>query len=124
MTARPDRRPAAGDRPVGRAAFLGGLLSFVALIELSVIGLGHARTLEGEANAQFWIVVGLVAGVAGFVTAALGRTEAATAAGEAARRGAVIASWAGIVLFVWECVAIGSGAFSGPLELASAALFR
>ena len=120
------RTPAAGsddsDRPgastTSKAAFLGGLLGFGALVALSLIGVGHARTISGSANTQYWILVtGLVAAL-GFVLVALARTPARSRAGEAVRRIAVPVAAIGLALFLWEAVAIGAGAFSGPLELA------
>lgn len=102
---------------VGRAAFLGGLLAFVVLVEFSVIGIGHARTLEGAANTQYWVVVALVAATAGFVTFSLAQTRAATGLGEAARKIAVPLSALGVALFLWETAALGTGLGRGPFEL-------
>lgn len=110
------------DRPVGRAAFLGGLLAFVALVAFSVVGVGHSRSLQGAANAQYWVVVALVAATLGWVAFALSRETARTGAGEAARRIAVPLAAIGAVLFVWETVAIGLGAESAPVAWVIAAL--
>ncbi|PZQ14960.1 MAG: hypothetical protein DI565_10990 [Ancylobacter novellus] len=110
------------ERPSGaRAGFLGGLLAFLSFVALSVIGVGHARTIEGAANAQFWIVVALVAAALAFVTAALARTTAGSTVGEAARKAAVALAAVWLLVFLWETVAVGTGAFSGPFELGWAA---
>lgn len=119
--ASPDASPASGERASSKAAFLGGLLAFIALVALSVVGVGHSRAIEGAANAQYWIVVAAVAGAFGFVCVSLLRTPARTAAGETARRIGVALAVAWLVVFLWESVAIGSGAFSGPFELVWAA---
>ncbi|MFC7052980.1 hypothetical protein ACFQI3_09810 [Hansschlegelia quercus] len=103
------------DRPVGRAAFLGGLLSFVALVACSVVGVGHSRSLEGDANLQYWIVVGLTAATIAGVTFALSRERARTGLGEAARKAGVALAAIGLVLFIWETIAIGFGAESAPV---------
>jgi hypothetical protein len=110
------------EKTVGRAAFLGGLLAFSSLVALSVIGVGHSRSLEGSANAQYWIVVALTAAVLAAVAAGLARTPARTSAGEAARRIGVALAALWLVIFLWEAVAIGGGAFAGPFELGWAAL--
>jgi hypothetical protein len=113
--------PSSADRPTSRAAFLGGLLAFVALVALSVVGIGHARTIEGAANAQYWLVTAGVAAALGFVTFSLGRTPARTPAGEAARRIGVALAAIWLAVFLWETIAVGSGAFAGPFELGWAA---
>lgn len=106
------------ERPSGaRAGFLGGLLAFVAFVALSVVGVGHARTIEGAANAQYWIVVLLVAAALGFVTLSLARARARSPAGEAARKAAVALATVWLLVFLWETIAIGTGAFPGPFEL-------
>jgi hypothetical protein len=101
---------------VGRAAFLGGLLAFVSLVALSVIGVGHSRSLAGGANAQYWIVVGLTAAGLAAVTAGLARADARTRLGDAARRGGVAAAVLWLGVFLWEAVATGVGV-AGPFEL-------
>ncbi|MET0314113.1 MAG: hypothetical protein ABW275_06930 [Hansschlegelia sp.] len=103
------------DRPVGRAAFLGGLLAFVALVACSVVGVGHSRSLEGDANLQYWIVVALTAATIAGVTFALSREPARTRFGEAARKIGVAFAAVGLILFVWETIAIGLGAESAPV---------
>ncbi|MBB3972380.1 hypothetical protein [Hansschlegelia beijingensis] len=109
------------DRPVGRAAFLGGLLAFITLIELSVVGLGHARSLRGDANIQYWAVVAIVVAAAATVLFNLARTPAATKTGELVRRVAVPVAAIGLAIFLWETVALGVGASSSPLELIAGA---
>lgn len=109
------------DRPTSRAAFLGGLLAFVALVALSVVGIGHARTIEGAANAQYWLVTAGVAAALGFVTFSLGRTPARTRAGETAKKIGVLLAAIWLAVFLWETIAVGSGAFPGPFELGWAA---
>jgi hypothetical protein len=103
------------DRPVGRAAFLGGLLSFVALVACSVVGVGHSRSLEGDANLQYWIVVALTAATIAGVTVALSRERSQTRFGEVARKMGVALAAIGLVLFIWETIAIGLGAESAPV---------
>lgn len=105
------------DRTLSKAAFLGGLLAFAAVASLSIVGVGHARTIEGAANAQYWIVVLIAAAVLGGVTYALWRTPARSRAGETARRIVVILAAVWLAIFLWETVAIGAGAFTGPFEL-------
>lgn len=110
------RQPA--DRATSRAAFLGGLLAFVALVALSVVGIGHARTIEGAANAQYWLVTAGVAAALGFVTLSLSRAPARTRTGDAARRIGVVLAWIWLAVFLCETIAAGSGAFFSPFELA------
>lgn len=118
---RPVEEGAAKGRTVGRAGFLGGLLFFISLVALSIVGVGHARTLEGAANPQYWIVV-LIAGAAMVaVTVALARASAWTPAGEAARKAGVGLAAIWIAVFLWETASVGTGAFAGPFELAWAA---
>ncbi|MDR4308465.1 hypothetical protein IHQ68_17740 [Chelatococcus sambhunathii] len=106
---------------VGRAGFLGGLLFFISLVALSIVGVGHARTLEGAANPQYWIVV-LIAGAAmTAVSVALSRASARTPAGETARKAGVALATIWIAVFLWETASVGTGAFAGPFELAWAA---
>lgn len=118
--------PARADRPeppgIGKAAFLGGLLAFAALVSLSVLGVGHARTIRGAANAQYWIVTLLVAGAFGWATLALARTPARTRVGDIARRVGVAAAALWLALFLWEAAAVGAFGTPGPLELAYSAL--
>lgn len=102
---------------VGRAAFLGGLLAFVMFATASVIGVGHARSLKGAANPQYWIVVAISAAALAVIVAALARATARSAGGEFARKAGVVIGALWIALFVWETVAIGGGGFPGPLEL-------
>lgn len=109
------------DRTLSKAAFLGGLLAFAAVASLSIVGVGHARTIEGAANAQYWIVVLIAAAVLGGVTFALSRTPARSRAGETARKVAVVLAALWLAIFLWETVAIGAGAFPGPFELGWAA---
>ncbi len=112
---------AADGRTVGRAGFLGGLLFFISLVALSIVGVGHARTIEGAANAQYWIVV-LIAGAAMIaVTVALARATARTPTGEAARKAAIVLAAIWIAIFLWETASVGTGAFGGPFEFAWAA---
>lgn len=106
------------DRPVGRAAFLGGLLGFIALVAFSVVGIGHARTLEGDANLQYWIVVALVTAALAGVTGALSQHPARTRTGEVARKIGVAVAGVGTVLFVWETVALGLGGEAQPVAYA------
>jgi len=110
------------DRPVGRAAFLGGLLAFITLIELSVVGIGHARSLRGDANIQYWIVVGIVVAATATVIFHLSRTPAATKPGEILRRAAVPLAALGLAAFLWETVALGIGSAFSPIELIAGAL--
>lgn len=110
------------EKTVGKAAFLGGLLAFVAFASLSVVGIGHARTIAGAANAQYWIVVAIAAAALAAVTAALARTPARTRFGEVARKIGVASGAVWLVLFLWETAGVGGGAFSGPLELLWSAL--
>ncbi|HEY0292271.1 MAG TPA: hypothetical protein VGC51_08015 [Hansschlegelia sp.] len=114
----PKRDGATEPPPVGKAAFLGGLLAFVSAVAFSVVGVGHSRSLEGDANIQYWVVVALVAGALAVVTAALARTMARSRLGEVARRAAVALAAVGLVLFVWETVALGFGAEAGPVSYA------
>ena len=105
-------------RTVGRAGFLGGLLAFVALVALSVVGLGHARTIRGDANLQFWIVVTITAAALAVVTLALARSRAGSAGGEAARKIGVGLAAVWLAVFLWETTAVGTGAYSAPIEMA------
>lgn len=113
-----------GDKTVGKAAFLGGLLAFASVAALSIVGVGHARSLEGAANPQYWIVVAIAAAVIGWVTLSLARTPARTRPGEVARRVAVALAAMWLVVFLWETTAVGTDRFSGPFELAYAAMKR
>lgn len=108
-------------KTLSRAAFLGGLLAFMSLVALSVVGVGHARTIAGAANPQYWIVTLMVAGTLGWATLALARTPARTPRGDVARRVGVAVAALWLAIFVWETVATGSGAFAGPFELVWAA---
>ncbi|MFC3693867.1 hypothetical protein [Chenggangzhangella methanolivorans] len=117
-----DRPEAPGEeRSASKAAFLGSLLAFLSLVALSVIGVGHARTIEGAANAQYWIVVAGIAAALAFVTTALARTRARGRTGETLRRVAVPLATLWLVIFLWETAAVGAGAFPGPFELGWAA---
>lgn len=109
------------EKTVGRAGFLGGLLAFVSFVALSVVGLGHSRSVEGAANAQFWVVVALVAATMAAVTVGLAREPARTRAGELARKIGVALAVVWLGLFVWETIAIGAFGDGGPIELAWAA---
>lgn len=102
---------------VGRTSFLGGLLAFAMLATASVIGVGHARSLKGAANAQYWIVVAISVAALAVIVSALARATARTPHGELARKAGVGLGALWIALFAWETVAIGAGAFPGPLEL-------
>lgn len=108
---------AAGDAGSSKAAFLGGLLAVASLVSLSVAGVGHARTIAGAANAQYWIVVAGVAAALAFIIQALARTPARSGAGETVRKIAVPLAGLWLAVFLWEAVAVGSGAFAGPFEL-------
>lgn len=105
------------DQTVSRAAFLGGLLAFAVFATASVIGVGHARSLRGAANPQFWIIVVISAVSLVVIVRALARTTARTENGELARKAGVVLAAIWTAAFVWETVAIGSGAFRGPLAL-------
>jgi hypothetical protein len=113
----PDRH----DRPLSRAAFLGGALGFVSLIALSLVGTSHARSLRGDAGLEFWFVVALVAAALVTITVTLARTPAASTAGDVARRIAVGMALVGIVGFVWETTALGAGYQPSPSGLLMAA---
>lgn len=109
------------DAASSKAAFLGGLLSVASLVALSVVGVGHARTIAGAANAQYWIVVAGVAAALGFIAFSLARTPARTGRGEIVRKIALPLAGLWLAIFLWEAVAVGSGAFAGPFELGWAA---
>jgi protein-S-isoprenylcysteine O-methyltransferase Ste14 len=116
-------RDGGGDsaKTVGRAAFLGGLLAFCSLVGLSVVGVGHSRTIEGAANAQFWIVAAIAFAATAAATYGLARERARSPAGEVARRAGVALACLWLAIFLWESVATGAVGYGGPFELAWAA---
>lgn len=120
MAARSDGEGPA-EKTVGKAAFLGGLLAFISLASFSVVGVGHARTIVGAANTQYWVVVAITAAALAVVTLALARTPASSRTGEAARRAGVALAALWVALFLWETIGVGAGIAPGPLELLRAA---
>lgn len=106
---------------VGRAGFLGGLLAVCSLVALSVVGIGHSRTIAGAANPQFWIVTAIVSATMATVIAGLARTRARTPAGEVARKIGLALAAVWLAAFLWEAVAIGAFGGGGPFELGWAA---
>ncbi|WP_020178683.1 hypothetical protein [Methylopila sp. M107] len=119
MASRPAEGPA--EKTVGRAGFLAGLLGLISLVALSIVGLGHARTIEGAANAQFWIVVAIAAAALGWTTLMLSRTPARSRGGDVLRKLGVVFGALWLALFLWETLAIGTNAFTGPIEFGWAA---
>ncbi|GLK75282.1 hypothetical protein GCM10008171_05360 [Methylopila jiangsuensis] len=118
--ATPPKPPAPdADRPISRAAFFGWGLGFISLIALSVVGLGHSPQIRGAANLQYWVVVALVGAAVAAATWALARAEAASRAGDAARRLGVGLGALGLGLFLWEAVAIGRGLSPSPVGIAT-----
>jgi hypothetical protein len=116
--AKDDAAPQPPEKTLSRAAFLGGLLGFLSAVALSVVGVGHSRSLQGAANPQYWIVVAIVSASLAAVTLGLARATARTKSGEAARKIAVAAAALWLFVFLWETIATGSGAATGPFELA------
>ncbi|MFD1331785.1 hypothetical protein ACFQ4O_07190 [Methylopila musalis] len=116
----PPKPPAPQDeRPLSRAAFFGWGLGFIALIALSVVGLGHSPQIRGAANLQYWVVVALVGAAVAAATLALARSEAASRVGDLAHRVGVALGGAGLALFLWEAVAVGRGLSPSPVGIAA-----
>ncbi|GLK81122.1 hypothetical protein [Methylopila turkensis] len=110
------------DRPLSRAAFFGWGLGFIALIALSVVGLGHSPQIRGAANPQYWAVVALVGAAVAAAVIMLARSAAATRLGDAARRLGVALGTIGLVLFLWEALAVGRGLSPSPVGIAATLL--
>ncbi|MGA0531321.1 hypothetical protein [Hansschlegelia sp. KR7-227] len=99
----------AAGRPVRHAAFVAGVWCAIALIGLSVVGMAHARSVQGHAETAFWIVVALVAAAAGWTALAFARAPVATRAGRVVQRVAASLMALAVVLFLWETIVVGGG---------------